>query len=196
MTTKLCSVVRDAVSAAADGEDPGIASATVDRHLQRCSSCRVFASGMPDLSGTVLSQAASSRAVVPFLASPVRIALAFVGVAQLAMAVPGLIFGTDEGAPIHVAHEAGAWDLALAVGFLLAAWRPLRAVGMFPFAAALGAGLVLTALIDVVHGRQPALTETPHLLELVGTGLLWLLTAPRPRARSPRTHASFRAVRN
>ena len=83
--------------------------------------------------------------------------------------MPGLIYGTDEGAPIHVAHEVGAWDLALAVGFVFAAWRPLRAVGLLPFAAALSAGLILTAILDVAHGRAVALTETTHLLELVGT---------------------------
>jgi len=75
------------------------------------------------------------------------------------------------------------WDLALAIGFVFAAWRPLRAVGMLPFAAALSGGLVLTAVIDVVSGRAVMLTETTHLLELVGTALLYLLMAPR-RART------------
>jgi predicted anti-sigma-YlaC factor YlaD len=180
-TTNLCREVREAVSAAADGERADVTHTKIDHHLRRCASCRAFAQRMPDLTPGIVERATASRLVVPFWGSPVRVGLALVGIAQLALAVPGLIFGTDEGAPIHIAHEAGAWDLALAVGFLLAAWRPLRAVGMLPFAAALGAGLVLTAIVDILHGRQPALMETPHLLELVGTVLLWLLTARRTK---------------
>jgi len=79
------------------------------------------------------------------------------------------------------AEFLGSWDVALAVGFIFVAWRPLRAVGMLPFVAALSAGLLLTAVVDVLHGRQPALTESTHLLELAGTVLLWLLMSPRPR---------------
>src|SRR6185312_15460324 len=113
--------------------------------------------------------------------SSLRLGLVAVAIAQLGLALPGLIYGTDEGAPIHVAHEVGAWDLALAIGFVFAAWRPLRAVGLLPFAAALSAGLILTAVLDIAHGRAVALTETTHLLELVGTMLLYLLMAPRKR---------------
>jgi ABC-type nickel/cobalt efflux system permease component RcnA len=54
---------------------------------------------------------------------------------------------------------------------------------MLPFAAALSAALFLTAVVDIVHGRAIALTETAHLLELVGTALLYLLMAPRTKAR-------------
>ena len=136
---------------------------------------------LPGLAPRVVSAAQEERTIRPFLASPVRLALVAVGIAQLVLAVPGLLFGSDEGAPIHIAHEAGAWDLALAVGFIFAAWRPLRAVGMLPFAGALAAGLLLTAAIDIYNHRTPALTETTHLLELLGAVLLYVLTAPRPR---------------
>ena len=117
----------------------------------------------------------------PFLSSPVRVALVVIAVAQLALAVPTLLFGTDEGAPVHIAHEVGAWDFALAVGFLFAVWRPLRAVGLLPFVAALSAGLVLTVAIDIANGKTPAVLELTHMLELVGTVLLWMLASPRPR---------------
>jgi len=115
--------------------------------------------------------------------STLRLGLVAVAIAQLALAVPGLVYGSDDGAPVHVAHEVGAWDLALAIAFVFAAWRPLRAIGLLPFAAALSGGLILTAIIDVAHGRAVALTETAHLLELVGTALLYLLMAPRTRPR-------------
>ncbi len=125
--------------------------------------------------------AADDGALRPFLFSPVRVALVGIAIAQLALAVPTLLFGSDEGAPVHIAHEVGAWDLALAVGFLFAAWRPLRAVGMLPFVAALSAGLVFTAAVAIANGKTPAVLELTHMLELVGTVLLWMLTSPRPR---------------
>ena len=120
---------------------------------------------------------------------PVRVALVAVAAAQLALAIPGLVYGTDEGAPIHVAHEAGSWSLALAVGFLFAAWRPLRAVGMLPFVGALAAGLLFTAGLDLAHGKALALDESSHLLELIGTGLLWLLVHPRAPGAGTRPRA-------
>ena len=38
-----CADVRVAISAALDGEAPGLDSAAVDRHLERCAECRRFA---------------------------------------------------------------------------------------------------------------------------------------------------------
>jgi predicted anti-sigma-YlaC factor YlaD len=135
----------------------------------------------PDLTARVLETARAERHRPDPLTSTLRLGLVVVGIAQLALAVPGLVYGTDEGAPIHIAHEVGSWDLALAIAFVFAAWRPLRVVGLLPFAAVLSGGLILTAIIDVAHGRAVALTETTHLLELVGTALLYLLMAPRRR---------------
>ena len=76
----------------------------------------------------------------------------------------------------------------LAVGFLFAAWRPLRAVGLLPFVAALAAGLVGTTIMDVMNRRAVALVETTHLLELVGALLLWLLTITPHRRRVRRAY--------
>lgn len=156
----------------------------IEQHLRTCAPCRAFAASgtqMPDLTPRIVAVAKEEGAVRPFHASPIRLALVGVALVQLAFAVPTLLFGSDEGAPVHIAHEVGAWDLALAVGFLFAAWRPLRAVGMLPFVAALSAGLLLTAVVDIANGKTPALLELTHVLELVGTALLWMLTSPRPR---------------
>ena len=192
-----CSEVREVVSARLDGEAAPL-DAAVTRHIRTCPRCRQFVEHArsldvvtyaaaavpvnPDVSAQILETARRERHHVDPWTSTLRLGLVAVAIAQLALAVPGLIYGTDEGAPVHIAHEVGVWDLALAIGFLFAAWRPLRAVGMLPFAAALSAGLILTAAIDVTHGHAVALTETTHLLELVGTALLYLLMAPR-RAR-------------
>jgi predicted anti-sigma-YlaC factor YlaD len=194
-----CSKAREALSALLDGEPITETSRALRAHLRSCGPCRRFLDGaralntltlsQPHLGGTtdvtseVLERARAERHRADPWTSTLRIGLVAVAIAQCALAVPGLFYGTDEGAPIHIAHEVGSWDLALAVAFVFAAWRPLRAVGLLPFAAMLSAGLILTAVIDVAHGRAVALTETTHLLELVGTALLYLLMAPRGRFR-------------
>jgi predicted anti-sigma-YlaC factor YlaD len=197
-----CDIYREAISAEMDGEDPGLDQRLVDAHLRRCASCRAFAVEAADLKSALrfgridapdLTAPIVARALDDWdrrwLTLPVRLGLVFVGAGQLALAVPGLLYGSDDGAPIHVAHEIGSWDLALAVGFLFAAWRPLRAVGLLPFVAVLSFCLGLTAVVDLLHGRAVAVLETSHLLELVGTLLLWLLVHPlarRARVRPPK----------
>src|SRR5450631_3486263 len=162
-----CSKARAALSAVLDREPAAETGAALTAHVRTCAACRRFLDGAraldaltvaahtdaPDLTATVLEAARTQRHRPDPWTSTLRLGLVAVAIAQLALAVPGLIYGTDEGAPIHVAHEVGAWDLALAIGFLFAAWRPLRAIGLLPFAAALSAGLVLTAVVDVIHGR-------------------------------------------
>lgn len=183
------------MSAVLDGEPAAEATAALSAHVRTCADCSRYLERAraldsltgavrtegPDLTAQVLERARAQRHRLDPWTSSLRLGLVAVAIAQLGLALPGLIYGTDEGAPIHVAHEVGAWDLALAIGFVFAAWRPLRAVGLLPFAAALSAGLLFTAIVDIAHGRAVALTETTHLLELVGTMLLYLLMAPRKR---------------
>jgi predicted anti-sigma-YlaC factor YlaD len=193
-----CTKVREACSAVLDSEPANVPTSVIAGHLRTCESCRAFATDaramravlsagavpMTDLAPQIATATRARRGRGFDLAVFLRLGLVAVAVAQLALALPGLVFGTDEGAPIHIAHEVGAWDLALAVGFLFAAWRPLRAVGLLPFVAALSAGLIGTAVLDVADGRANSLMETTHLLELVGTVLLWMLVAPRVGRRA------------
>jgi predicted anti-sigma-YlaC factor YlaD len=193
-----CSKAREALSAGLDGETDPTRDAALIAHVRACAACRHFLESardltsltrdsrpeVPDLTAGVLRKARAERHHADPLTTTLRIGLVTVAIAQLALAMPGLIYGSDEGAPIHIAHEVGTWDLALAVAFLFAAWRPLRAVGLLPFAATLSAGLIFTAVLDVAHGSAVALTETTHLLELIGAALLYLLMAPRSRSRA------------
>jgi len=194
----VCTRIRRACSAILDGETSEIAPHEISNHLRRCAACRDFAEearalrcaltarrpAPPDVTARVLAAAREERHALTPTTTVLRLGLVAVAVAQLGLAVPTLLFGSDEGAPIHIAHEVGAWDLALAIAFVFAAWRPLRAVGLLPFAAALSGGLIITAVIDVLNGRAIALTETTHLLELVGTGLLWMLVADHFQSRA------------
>ena len=103
--------------------------------------------------------------------SGARLALVSVALVQLAVTVPMLILGSDGGAPVHVAHEMGSFDAALAVGFLVAAWRPALASGIGMLVGVAALLLATTAAIDLVGGRTTLGNEAPHLLAIAG----WLL---------------------
>ncbi len=115
-----------------------------------------------------------------------RAALVVIAVAQLIwVTVPALFVG-DHGAPIHVSHEMGSFDMALAVGFLVAAWRPARAQGMRAIVGAAALLLVLTGALDLVGGHTTASDEAPHLLAVAGWLLLRHLAALTPSSGDDR----------
>jgi predicted anti-sigma-YlaC factor YlaD len=122
---------------------PDLSAAIVEAHMPSTSRSR-----------RALRSSAAAAARRP-LAEPIstaRWALFVVALTQLVMAGPALLLGEDAGATVHVARELGSFDVALAIGLLVAAWQPLRAWGLFPVAAALGLVMVGTALLDVVDG--------------------------------------------
>jgi predicted anti-sigma-YlaC factor YlaD len=196
-----CDDAREHLSATLDGE-AGEPSLDVARHLAACGSCaewldaatavnrgvRIEVADVPDLTETLL---VGYRDTVGARESGhgLRWGLALVALAQLAIAVPAL-FGSDLGAPAHVARELGSWDIALAVGFLYAARRPARAAGLVPLVGTLVALLVLTSALDVGAGRTATVTELPHMLAVVGLVLLRLVSGPVRAFRSFRRRAA------
>jgi predicted anti-sigma-YlaC factor YlaD len=186
-----CTDAQEAVSASLDGEDPGLDPAAVERHLVGCPDCRAFARSaqqlhraarlepapdVPDLTPAVLAAVAAEQ---PPAARDTQLGLRWVlvalGVAQIAVAIPALVFGSDAQLPIHTARHIGSFDVAVAVGLLFAAWRPSRIPGLLPVVAALVACLVGSTLLDVAAGNTAALGETQHALEIAGLVVLWLL---------------------
>lgn len=188
-----CRACREAISARLDGHDTD--DPTVDSHLAGCNECQAWradavalahrvdlhmAEPVPDRSAAILAALAEESAAEEAVARnqallPWRIGLAALGAVQLLLAVPVLLFGSEPGAGIHAAREMGSFDVALAVGFLVAAWRPARAWGMVPLVAALALCLAATSVIDVVEGRATLAAETLHLTHVVGLVMLWAL---------------------
>ena len=79
-----------------------------------------------------------------------------IALAQIAVAIPALVFGSDAGLPVHTARHIGSFDVALGVGFLYAAWKPSRIPGLLPVVAALVVCLVGSSLLDVAYGQHRA----------------------------------------
>lgn len=186
-----CDDCREAISARLDDEalPPGTVGASVDAHLDGCRACTAWAAEAALLHRTLRVRTAPAvpdrtdaiLAAVPLTARPrpvregIRYALLAVGLTQLVLAVPALFLADDAAAPVHVAREMGAFELALAVGLLSAAWRPRLATGLLPFAAALAGATAVTAGVDLLQGAAVAVTEAHHLLDLAGVALLWFL---------------------
>jgi predicted anti-sigma-YlaC factor YlaD len=187
-----CTHIRHAISARLDGEDPGVENAVIDTHLETCPECRGFAASaarlhrstrvapapaVPDLTPAILAAIgddASAAGQDTQLA--LRWILAILAVVQIGVAVPALILGSDAGLPVHAARHLGSFDIAVAVGFLFAAWRPARIPGLLPVVAALVACLVASSLLDVVAGNTGALGEAHHATDFAGLAVLWLLS--------------------
>lgn len=198
-----CQQCQEAISASFDGEAMNVAAGDVECHLAGCPACRSWAASVeelhrasrvrtaetiPDQTSAILATAAARGLLSPDPGGSrrrCRVTLALVALLQLAIAVPDLLFGEESGATVHVAHEMGSWDLALAVGFLFAAWRPARAWGMVPLVTALVASLLVTTGLDVAEGHAELSREAVHILEVVGLGVLWALARRPPVARRP-----------
>jgi predicted anti-sigma-YlaC factor YlaD len=199
-----CDTARNAISARLDGEDAGVDPEALDDHLERCQACRAFAReaaamhrdarmsrapAVPDLTAPILATIGAETRQQAGHERTLRITLAIVGVVQLIAALPALVLGDDAGGSVHAARHIGSFDLALAVGFLFAAWRPSRLPGLLPVVTALVACLVGTSVLDLLDGRTGALSETQHVVEVVGLAAAWLLAHPLPWRRRPHLSA-------
>lgn len=183
-----CDLARRAISARLDGEAAEVGAAEVDAHLMSCVPCCDWQRRSHELTRKARLQRSPSPRPTPELldtltrayqiAQPrwgpltsARAALAVIALGQIAVTIPTLILGQDHGAPVHMAHEMGSLDAAVAVGLLVAARRPARAMGMLTLVGTAALLLVATAAVDLATGHTALLDEAPHLLVVAG----WLL---------------------
>lgn len=192
-----CDRAREAISARLDGEEMGIPAKLLEAHMASCARCASFEAEVVAADRAVRNKDAM---VVPDLAAPVlsvigalgeqanrrseawwRWALVVTAVAQLALTLPQLL-GTDAmGAPYHVAQELGSLDVALGIGYLAAAWRPVLARGLAVVAVVAALGLVVTAGADIANHTTTALHELDHLPAVLGSVMVCLLGDADPR---------------
>ncbi|WP_299959985.1 zf-HC2 domain-containing protein [uncultured Modestobacter sp.] len=201
-----CAACREAVSAGLDGESPGRPQRSVDEHLAGCPACRNWAeaaaevtrrarltpvAAVPDVTAAVLGRLPATAPVPApaagarrrWLDTVVRFALLVVGAGQLAVSLPALGgTGTGMSAPVHLAHETGAWNLGLAACFLGVAVLPRLATGSLPFLLPFTAVLTWVTVADLGAGHVHAGRAVGHLLLLAGAVLVSVL-ALRSRTR-------------
>lgn len=190
-----CTRVRAALSARLDGEAVPGGGPDVDNHLAGCAPCRgwlaaaervtravrVRPADIPDLTGQIMAR-------VPRWSGPpaghqrvLRWAVALAAAAQLLVAAPVLF--SDP----HASREMASLDIALAVGFAYAAYRPERARAYVPVAFVLALCLAATSAIDLATSSTAVVHEVGHAAAVVQAVLLWALgrsagSAPVPRS--------------
>lgn len=205
-----CPYFRAAVSARLDGEPPGVPEIALDRHLAGCRDCGAWAEAaaavsrrarlapapdVPDLTVRVLAalpgQLPGARAAARgrVLRTALRLLLAALAVAQAGLAWPALTSGSAAmSAPVHMAHEAGAWNAAVAVAFAAVAAAPRWAPGSLPFLGAFTALLLAATVRDVAAGHVHLDRAVAHLLLLAGVlvmaALAWRETRPGRPSRA------------
>jgi predicted anti-sigma-YlaC factor YlaD len=210
-----CPTFREAISARLDGEPLGMPARELDEHLGRCADCTAWAGNaarvtrrarlapappVPDLTAAVLAAlprelpGAGAAARARLVGTALRLALLAIAVAQAGLAWPALTSGAAAmSAPIHMAHETGAWNLGVAAAFLAVAAAPRLAAGALPFLGTFAALLVPVTLADLGSGHVHADRAVAHLLLLAGAALV-AAVAWRGRRRSAATALSHRRV--
>ena len=115
--------------------------------------------------------------------------------AQLAITIPLLMLGHDHDAGMHAAHELGSFDLALAIAFAVGAIRPALSAGLAWPSGIAAAGLVGTAVVDMVSGQTIGADEAQHLIALAGAPCFWQARTAVPGSRGGHRggHAARRA---
>jgi predicted anti-sigma-YlaC factor YlaD len=201
-----CEQWREAISAIADDEPPGLDERLVDAHVARCPACRAFRDGIEQIRPTRLRAAGSmpdlSSRIVEIQAFALRAGrwrvirglLAAIAAVIVVLSAPALVLGQEHATSAHAARHIGAFAAAYGAGLLFVAIRPGRARTMLPVAATIALALLITGLVDIGEGRVPLWGESRHLLEIVSVVLVWLLAAPAIR-RGPATGRAQTDVR-
>lgn len=198
-----CDTVREGLSAELDGEATPAQRAAAEAHLPACPDCRQWYDGAaavtrlartspavpgPDVTAAVLPAAPGrGRARV---AGGLRVALAAIGIAQLALVVAQLATGGAVGGGHgggHVGRESAAWGLGLAVGFLWVAARRSRPATLLPVLTAFVGYVVLLNINDLASGRVGLEhVATIHVTEVVGYLIVAALSWPSLNFHAPR----------
>lgn len=189
-----CDEVHLALSARLDGEAATQPNAVVDAHLDGCPACRSWlaraervtravrvqsVAGVPDLTERILAAAHAQGALPERVRRPavstksLRWALGGLAVVQLMLAVPGLLGAVGHDA--HAGREVAAFDIALAVGLLIAAWYPEYARIFAPVVLTLVFCFGAISGLDVIQGVVSPGRVAVHAISVVQAGLLWLL---------------------
>lgn len=195
-----CTAVRQDLSARLDRENTQLPGARLDEHVAGCAGCRVWLSQAeqlteavrrqqieaPDLTTAILAAVAAERADTVLEQrrqlvarwQVLRVALGVSALVQLLLALPALLAGLGMAGVVdpHTSREAASFDIALAVGFALAAWRPERARAFVPVAFVLAACLTATSAFDIAGGVTALAHEIGHVAALAQAVLLWALS--------------------
>lgn len=183
-----CLTCREALSARLDGETEPVPAGHTDQHLATCPECQAWqarvartsralrvrqATPVPDLSAAILDMAAPPQGTRGWWA---RVALITVAAAQISL-VLSQMFGVSvghDGIPEsgHVVNESLAWNLALGIGMLWAAFRTRVTTGLIPVLGGFVLFLAAYSGHDLAIGAVSHSRVLQHGLLVLALGLL------------------------
>ena len=202
-----CDGLRESLSARWDAEDETLPAAYVEAHLAGCASCTAWASetpgvlrplrmrrvsDIPDLTERVLGAILAATPRPSLAATLARSALVAMAIAQAVLAIGVLIAasGATDGLR-HATHEAGAWNLALAIALATAGLRPRMVWGVLPTVGTLTVVIVAASVGDLTGGHVHLDQVLGHSLMVLGlAALCWLAWTQRGVARPRRQDRS------
>jgi predicted anti-sigma-YlaC factor YlaD len=211
-----CPAYREALSARLDGEPLGVPEGALDEHLAACTACAAWADDatlvtrrtrlaaappVPDLTTRVLQAlprelpGTAAAARTRLAETALRLSLLAVGVVQAGIAWPSLAGGAAAmSAPVHMAHETGAWNLGLAAAFLAVAAAPRLAAGALPFLGTFAVLLTVVTVRDLAAGHVHVDRAVAHLLLVVGVLLVSVMAWRGRRRRTAAAPVRSRVV--
>lgn len=197
-----CNQVQEVLSADLDGEAGAEELAKAMGHLLSCPACRNARAEMVQVTEVVRSEprqegpdlapgvVAETRAWTRARRGVARLALGVLGVVLGLSSLPDLLASSHDA---HLEHHLAVWGFTLAATFALIALRPRAARMVRPVLTLFAVAMVAVALLDIARGETPMLAEAHHLLEVLGVGLVWVVSASARRPRRP-TGQALRVV--
>ena len=197
-----CLTCRESLSARLDGEAEAAPAEQVDAHLVACGACQLWLRNAEDLNRLLrvrpavpvpdLTQAILAAAPVlePRQGWGVRGALVCVAVAQIALGLSQLVgagtaaMNVEHGTAGHLFNESTAWNLALGIGMLWAAFRPRATTGLVPMLTGFLVVLLTYSAHDLLTGAAPVSRVLGHGLLVVGL-ILMIIVNRRHLPRAP-----------
>lgn len=189
-----CERFRESISATLDAEDADFRDAAIDEHLDQCVNCRNFLEFSASLKRAGIRRAPSMTDLAPVIVkqfnvghrksvwSIARGVLAICALEVIVFSLFDLVGGT------HESRHLGSFSIAFGVMLLSVVARPVRARLMFPVTAVLTLSLMITAVVDMINGSIPLVTEARHFPEIISVAMIWLLAKPQrtPFSRTSR----------
>ena len=130
-----------------------------------------------------------------------RVVLVVVGLVIAGRAIPEYFQGDTKDSTVHIARHIATWQFGLSVGLIVAAIQSRFSQALLALASSVAVLTIVSTIVDIALGHRDPLTETVHLVELLGIGLLWWVTPPhlrphRSTTRSDRINRPLHLVSN
>jgi len=180
-----CAQVQEAISALADGEDPGLDPSLVEAHIATCPSCRSQREFIHGLRRSKLREAETQDDLAPAVVRSARMldgvwtwtfprgVLAICAVVIALTSFGDLLGGSEIDG--HDARHLGAFSLAYVIALGVVVVRPARARTVLPISVVVTAALLITAVIDVADGAVSLSRELSHTPEIISLIAVWAL---------------------